>query len=137
MLKTSLLRSLGQSLRLSSDVVLRINFSAAAAAVAASARVQHAVVGTATITQQQHQEPDQQQQEQQQQQAKRVDPFTSAMQNKTEKELMEQMLRQAEEQVLAEDAAEQVQNNLCLPIVALSQLVQLLVPSDADWLPGR
>lgn len=136
MLKTSLLRSLGQSSRLSSDVVLRINFSAAAA-VAASARVQHAVVGTATITQQQNQEPDQQQQEQQQQQAKRVDPFTSAMQNKTEKELMEQMLRQAEEQVLAEDAAEQVQNNLCLPIVALSQLVQLLVPSDADWLPGR
>ena len=45
---------------------------------------------------------------QRQHQARSVDPFTSALQNKTEKELMEQMLRQAEEQEQAEDAAEQV-----------------------------
>ncbi len=37
-----------------------------------------------------------------------VDPFTSALQSKTEKELMDQMLRQAEEQEQAEDAAERV-----------------------------
>ena len=50
----------------------------------------------------------------QQQQQHSVDPFTSAMQNKTEKELMEQMLRQAEEQEQAEDAAEQVLRSLLL-----------------------
>ena len=37
-----------------------------------------------------------------------VDPFTSAMQSKAEKELLDQVLRQAEEQEQAEDAAEQV-----------------------------
>lgn len=37
-----------------------------------------------------------------------VDPFTTAMQSKTEKELLDQVLRQAEEQEQAEDAAEQV-----------------------------
>ncbi len=37
-----------------------------------------------------------------------VDPFTSALQSKTEKELMDQMLRQAEEQEQVEDAAERV-----------------------------
>ncbi|KAL3154171.1 hypothetical protein ABBQ32_013691 [Trebouxia sp. C0010 RCD-2024] len=36
-----------------------------------------------------------------------VDPFTSAMQSKAEKELLDQVLRQAEEQEQAEDAAEQ------------------------------
>ena len=45
---------------------------------------------------------------QQQSQERVIDPFTSAMQNKTEKELMDQMLRQAEEQEREEDAAEQV-----------------------------
>ncbi len=43
-----------------------------------------------------------------QQQNVSVDPFTSALQSKTEKELMDQMLRQAEEQEQAEDAAERV-----------------------------
>ena len=43
-----------------------------------------------------------------QQQNVSVDPFTSALQSKTEKELMDQMLRQAEEQEQAEDAAEKV-----------------------------
>lgn len=43
-----------------------------------------------------------------QQQDVSVDPFTSALQSKTEKELMDQMLRQAEEQEQAEDAAEKV-----------------------------
>ncbi|KAL3139934.1 hypothetical protein ABBQ38_004224 [Trebouxia sp. C0009 RCD-2024] len=37
-----------------------------------------------------------------------VDPFTSAMQSKAEKELLDQVLRQAEAQEQAEDAAEQV-----------------------------
>lgn len=37
-----------------------------------------------------------------------VDPFTSAMQSKAEKELLDQVLKQAEEQEQAEDAAEQV-----------------------------
>ena len=37
-----------------------------------------------------------------------VDPFTSAMQSKAEKELLDQVLQQADEQEQAEDAAEQV-----------------------------
>ena len=37
-----------------------------------------------------------------------VDPFTSAMQSQAEKELLDQVLRQAEQQEQAEDAAEQV-----------------------------
>lgn len=37
-----------------------------------------------------------------------MDPFTSALQSKTEKELMDQVLRQAEEQERVDDAAEQV-----------------------------
>ena len=37
-----------------------------------------------------------------------VDPFTSSMQSKAEKELLDQVLKQADEQEQAEDAAEQV-----------------------------
>lgn len=37
-----------------------------------------------------------------------VDPFTTAMQSKAEKELLDQVLKQAEEQEQAEEAAEQV-----------------------------
>lgn len=37
-----------------------------------------------------------------------VDPFTSALQSQAEKELLDQVLRQAEQQEQAEDAAEQV-----------------------------
>ena len=48
-----------------------------------------------------------------QQQSVSVDPFTSALQSKTEKELLDQMLRQAEEQEQAEDAAEKVWPSLC------------------------
>ena len=52
-----------------------------------------------------------------------VDPFTSAMQSKAEKELLDQVLRQAEEQEQAEDAAEQVwcKQYVCWSLCTLAQ----------------
>ena len=57
-----------------------------------------------------------------------VDPFTSAMQSKAEKELLDEVLKQAEEQEQAEDAAEQV----CyhdVPSVILRFCCAILIPS--------
>ncbi len=92
MAKHGLLRSLSSRLRLTADPALARQLTAA------TCRFQHSAAHAGSSTQQQ------------QQQTISVDPFTSAMQSKIEKELMDQMLRQAEEQEKAEDAAEQVCN---------------------------
>lgn len=42
------------------------------------------------------------------QQPGQADPFTSSLQSKTEKELLDQVLKQAQQEELAEEAAEQV-----------------------------
>ena len=42
------------------------------------------------------------------QQPGQADPFTSSLQHKTEKELLDQVLKQAQQEELAEEAAEQV-----------------------------
>ncbi|DBA67110.1 TPA: hypothetical protein ACH3X2_001435 [Trebouxia sp. C0005] len=84
---SQVVRGVGNALRLSDKLGLQKHFSAAGITFLHSAAASSSAG-------------------ERQQQNTSVDPFTSALQSKTEKELMDQMLRQAEEQEQAEDAAE-------------------------------
>jgi proline dehydrogenase len=86
---SQVVRGVRNALRSTENLGLRRLFSAA------GTRFQHSAAASGSAGERQ-------------QQSTSVDPFTSALQSKTEKELMDQMLRQAEEQEQAEDAAEKV-----------------------------
>lgn len=89
------LRGVRTALRLNADLGLQLQLRTA------GTRLQHSAADKSKI---EHYQP----------QNQTMDPFTSALQSKTEKELMDQMLRQAEEQERVDDAAEQVWHQLCI-----------------------